>query len=273
MLAVGRAVSTAGDLAALIALLLRLRPEGSGWVAALLAAQLIPVVLLAPVAGLVVDRFENRRVLVIALTGQAVAAVPPALVSSPAATVGLFAGLYAFSVFVGPATSALVPAITGEHEVSSGLLAVGHRQQSRRRPWPSGRRSDHRHSRGHHRCTARRGQLRGAGRRRRPGPDSTPTVERRGTPARVARYGRRLRGGMALPSVASRPRRHCDCDHLRGGRQRLRTFPVHQSARCKLHPVRPVLDHLGRGRADRRCRYCLDSLSTPRRQPLPWETC
>jgi MFS family permease len=127
VLAVGRAVSTAGDLAALIALLLRLRPEGSGWVAALLAAQLIPVVLLAPVAGLVVDRFENRRVLVIALTGQAVAAVPLALVSSPAATVGLFAGLYAFSVFVGPATSALVPAITGEHDSARGYsrLATG----------------------------------------------------------------------------------------------------------------------------------------------------
>jgi MFS family permease len=127
VLAVGRAVSTAGDLAALIALLLRLRPEGSGWVAALLAAQLIPVVLLAPVAGLVVDRFENRRVLVIALTGQAVAAVPLALVSSPAATVGLFTGLYAFSVFVGPATSALVPAITGEDDAARGYsrLATG----------------------------------------------------------------------------------------------------------------------------------------------------
>ena len=63
-------MSTAGDAAALVALLLRLRPEGSGWVAALLAGELIPVILLAPVAGRVVDRFDSHRVLLIALIGQ-----------------------------------------------------------------------------------------------------------------------------------------------------------------------------------------------------------
>ncbi len=127
VLAISLAVSTAGDSAALVALLLRLRSAGSGWVAALLAGQLLPVVVLAPVAGLVVDRFETRRILVIALAGQALLAVPLALVAAPWATVALFTGLYAFSVFVRPATAALVPAITGEGESARGYsrLATG----------------------------------------------------------------------------------------------------------------------------------------------------
>jgi len=50
-----------------------------------------------------------------------------ALVSSPGATVGLFTGLYALSVFVRPATSALVPAIIGENDSARGYsrLATG----------------------------------------------------------------------------------------------------------------------------------------------------
>lgn len=127
VLAIGLAVSTAGDAAALIALLLRLRPAGSGWVAALLAGELVPVVLLAPVAGLVVDRFETRRVLVVALGGQALFAVPLAFVAAPWMTVAFFTGLCAFSVFVRPATAALVPAIAGEEESARGYsrLATG----------------------------------------------------------------------------------------------------------------------------------------------------
>ncbi|PZS18533.1 MAG: hypothetical protein DLM57_06060 [Pseudonocardiales bacterium] len=127
VLAVGLAVSTAGDAAALVALLLRLRPAGSGWVAVLLAGELVPVVLLAPVAGFVVDRFETRRVLVIALAGQALLAVPLALVAAPWMTVAFFTALFACSVFVRPATAALVPAITGEGESARGYarLATG----------------------------------------------------------------------------------------------------------------------------------------------------
>jgi MFS family permease len=124
VLAVGLAVSTAGDAAALVALLLRLRPEGSGWVAALLAGQLIPVILLASLAGIVVDRFESHRVLVIGLIGQAVLVLPLALVSSSLATVLLFAGLNAFATFVRPATSALVPVITGSADAGRGFAAI-----------------------------------------------------------------------------------------------------------------------------------------------------
>ncbi len=124
LLAVGQAVSVAGDMAAFVALLLRLRPEGSGWVAALLAAQLLPVVALAPLAGRVVDHVESRQVLLAALAGQAVVAVPLALLSSPWATVALFAVLSGFAVFAGPARSSLVPVITGEDEARRGYSRV-----------------------------------------------------------------------------------------------------------------------------------------------------
>ncbi|MGI5177421.1 MFS transporter [Dactylosporangium sp. CA-152071] len=113
ILTAGLAVSVAGDAAAFIALLLRLQPHGSGWVAALLAAELVPVVVLAPVVGRVVDRLETRGVLIVALLGQAVVAVPLALLDGPLPTVLLFAALAALAAFVRPATSSLVPAITG----------------------------------------------------------------------------------------------------------------------------------------------------------------
>ncbi|WP_426506553.1 MFS transporter [Dactylosporangium sp. McL0621] len=127
LLAAGLALSTAGDSAALVALLLRLQPHGSGWVAGLLAAELIPFVVLAPLTGRIVDRFETRAVLLVALAGQAVLCVPLAYATALLPTIALFAGVTALSAFVRPATSALVPAITGEGDAQSGYsrLATG----------------------------------------------------------------------------------------------------------------------------------------------------
>lgn len=127
LLAAGQLISVAGDSAALVALLLRLRPEGSGWVAALLAAELVPYIICAPVSGRVVDRFETHRVLLLALIGQAVVAVPLALVNPAAATVALFFVLNAVSTLVRPATSTLVPVIVGADDAPRGYsrLATG----------------------------------------------------------------------------------------------------------------------------------------------------
>jgi MFS family permease len=69
LLAAGQAVSVTGDSAALVALMLRLHPSGSGWVAALLAAELIPFVVCAPLSGRAVDRMESWRLLLMALVG------------------------------------------------------------------------------------------------------------------------------------------------------------------------------------------------------------
>jgi MFS family permease len=125
ILTAGLGVSTAGDAAAFVALLLRLQPHGSGWVAALLAAELVPFVVLAPVVGRVVDRVETRGLLIVALLGQAVVAVPLALLDGPLPTVLLFAVLAGLSAFVRPATSALVPAITGPDGRGRGFARLG----------------------------------------------------------------------------------------------------------------------------------------------------
>jgi MFS family permease len=124
LLASGQAVSVAGDAAALAALLLRLQPSGSGWVAALLAAELVPWLLLAPLSGRLVDRFETRGVLLVGLAGQAVVAVPLALVPGPAATVAVFFALNAFSTAVRPATAALVPAVVGTGSAERGYARL-----------------------------------------------------------------------------------------------------------------------------------------------------
>lgn len=114
----GGLVSTAGSSLTVIAVTIHLRPLGPAWVAASFAAELLPVVLLAPFAGALVDRVRNRELLVAALAVQAVAV-------GVAATLGLSPGrqllLLGALVLLGAATSvasptvvALIPRIGGE---------------------------------------------------------------------------------------------------------------------------------------------------------------
>ena len=60
----GSLASTAGSSLSIVAVLIHLRPLGSGWVAAAFAAEILPVVLLAAPAGALVDRVRNRELLV-----------------------------------------------------------------------------------------------------------------------------------------------------------------------------------------------------------------
>jgi MFS family permease len=124
LLMAGQGVSAAGDMAALTALTLRVQGAGAGWIAALLLAELIPIVVLAPVVGRIVDRFETRRVLLIGLAGQAVIAIPLALVQVPVATIALFLLLNALNALVRPAASALVPAIVGPDRAPHGYAQI-----------------------------------------------------------------------------------------------------------------------------------------------------
>jgi hypothetical protein len=62
--AAGGAVA-AGDGAAAVALTVRVRPAGAIWVAALLAVAIAPGILLAPIAGLIIDRIGACRVLIV----------------------------------------------------------------------------------------------------------------------------------------------------------------------------------------------------------------
>ena len=65
LLAAAVALSAAGDMLLVVVLALRVHDlTGSGFaVSALFAALMVPVVLLAPFAGRLVDRVETRRVL------------------------------------------------------------------------------------------------------------------------------------------------------------------------------------------------------------------
>jgi MFS family permease len=74
-----------------------------------------------------VDRYENRRLLMVALVAQAVLAVPLAVAGPDWAIVALFGALAAFATVVRPATSSMVPAITGQDAASRGYarIAIG----------------------------------------------------------------------------------------------------------------------------------------------------
>jgi MFS family permease len=124
LLGAGMLVSVAGDAAALIALLLELRTAGAGWVAAVLAAELVPFVVFASPSGRLVDRVDNRRLLVAALVGQALAVVPLAFVRTPWLVVALVFVLASVSTVVRPAVSSMIPALTGDDRARKGYAWV-----------------------------------------------------------------------------------------------------------------------------------------------------
>jgi len=124
----GAAVSAFGNSVSIIVLLLHAQRINSLAVSGVLVASMVPVALGAPLAGLLVDRVRNRRLLVGALLLQGVALV------------GIGAGLAHLPVVLGllvvqgcgqavanPAASSLVPRIVGEDDATRGYswLATG----------------------------------------------------------------------------------------------------------------------------------------------------
>jgi MFS family permease len=107
-------VSALGDFLLWVPLTLHLQETtGSGYaVAALFIALWAPVVLLAPVAGLLVDRLEARGVLLVASLAQAAVAAALALALDSTAAILVLAALLGVGfAFAQPAEFALVPAI------------------------------------------------------------------------------------------------------------------------------------------------------------------
>ena len=87
--------------------------------AALFAALWAPVVVLAPLAGLLVDRLEARAVLLVTSLGQAAIAASLALaLDSVAAILALAAVLGTGFALAGPAEFALLPAIAGRERLT-----------------------------------------------------------------------------------------------------------------------------------------------------------
>jgi MFS family permease len=109
-------VSALGDFLLWIPLTLHLQKttESGIVVAALLICLWAPIVVLAPLAGLVADRFETRRVLLVASLAQTVIAASLAFVLDSTAAILVLATLLGVGfAFAQPAEFALVPVIAG----------------------------------------------------------------------------------------------------------------------------------------------------------------
>lgn len=106
--ALARAISVLGNETALVALMLRMHESGSWAVAALLAAGTAPMVLLAPVVGVLVDRYDSRTLIVVSSLGQAVVCGVLAFTSAPAVVLGLVTVNAVGSAVTGPTFAALV---------------------------------------------------------------------------------------------------------------------------------------------------------------------
>jgi len=124
----GTTVSAFGTAVTLIILLLHAQKISSLAVAGVLVASMVPVALGAPLAGLVVDRLPNRRLLIgaLLLQGLAIAGTAAALDHLPV-VLGLLVVQGCGVAVAGPAASALVPKIAGEDAATQGYawLAMG----------------------------------------------------------------------------------------------------------------------------------------------------
>ena len=118
-----RAISLLGDEAALVALTLRLHDGGSGaWsIAVLFAAGMVPLVVLAPLAGAIVDRYDSRRLLVWSGIGQAVLCAALAQTHTLPALLVLVAALGAGQAVNGATWQALLPSIVGTQQLPGAI--------------------------------------------------------------------------------------------------------------------------------------------------------
>lgn len=114
-----RGVSLLGDTIALVALFLRLAPIGHEWaIAALAMAGTLPLVLLAPLAGHVVDHMPAKRLLTLLGLGEAVICTGIGYWHGVAATLALMALLSCAVAFSLPGYSALIPSLAGEKNIA-----------------------------------------------------------------------------------------------------------------------------------------------------------
>jgi MFS family permease len=121
----GRAVSAFGDGVALVALTLRLQADGARpyEVGLMLAAGIIPLLLLSRPVGRLADSQDSRRLLVGAGLIEVACTVPLIVVHSVAVIVVLVALLGAAAAVAGATWSALVPRIVGEDKVARAVSA------------------------------------------------------------------------------------------------------------------------------------------------------
>jgi MFS family permease len=127
---VAKSLSWLGDEVATVALMLRLQTHGAGAgaVSALLIANALPLVLLSGVVGQLVDRFDNRHLLVISSVAQAAVCGVVAMVQSTPVVLALVAVLGIGQAVNGAAWQALLAAIVDGDALTR---AIGHTQVGR----------------------------------------------------------------------------------------------------------------------------------------------
>ena len=117
-----RAISVLGDQLALVALLLRTQAQGSSWaVVELLLAGLLPMIVLAPVVGRLVDHADSRTLLLVSSLGQLACCAALAFASRPVLALPLVAALGAGQPVNGATWQALIPRIVGIDRLPAAL--------------------------------------------------------------------------------------------------------------------------------------------------------
>jgi MFS family permease len=118
-----KAISFLGDEMAAVALVLRLQSHGAGAgaVATLLIANLAPIVLLTGVAGRLVDRRDNRHLLLASSAVQGVLCLALAVVSSTPAVLGLVALLGAGQAVNAATWQALLPSLVAPDQLGRAM--------------------------------------------------------------------------------------------------------------------------------------------------------
>jgi MFS family permease len=114
----GQLASSFGDTLhyiALVILVFQLSGQGLA-VAGLVAIEIAPVLLLGPVAGVVIDRFSRKRVLIVVDLVRAVLALSLVWPQGVWHAYAVAFGLAAANVFFSPAVNAVIPALTTEDQ-------------------------------------------------------------------------------------------------------------------------------------------------------------
>jgi MFS family permease len=122
-----RTVSQWGDIFSFVALaILIYRLTGSGLgVAGVVVAEIIPVLLLAPIAGLVVDRLPRVQVMVAAdVLRAALAGVLVVWHDDPMIVYAVAFGLSAGAAFFNPAANSVLPSVVADRQIVAANSAV-----------------------------------------------------------------------------------------------------------------------------------------------------
>jgi MFS family permease len=119
--ALARSISVLGNEVVDTVLLLRLYQQGGGgWaIAGLLAAAAVPMVLLAPLLGLVADRYDSRILIVATGLWQAVGCGLLLFVARPAAVIALAAFVATGSAVANPVFGALTKVMVPDEQMSA----------------------------------------------------------------------------------------------------------------------------------------------------------